>query len=58
MKTFDVTTKSIYTNNLLFQYLNLTGITYTFFTYANGETVYKITCNDKQFKSINKIVSG
>lgn len=58
MKTFEVTTKDIYTNNLLFQYLNLGRITYTFYTYGNGTTVYKITCNDKQFKSINKIVSG
>lgn len=58
MKTFDITTKDIYTNNLLFQYLNLAGIKYTFMTYGNGETVYKITCNDKQFKSINKILGG
>ena len=58
MKTFNVTTKDIPTNNLLFQYLNLGGITYTFMTYGNGETVYKITCNDKQFKSINKILGG
>lgn len=58
VKTFNVTTKDIYVNNLLVQYLDLGGINYTSFTYSNGTTVYKITCNDKQFKSINKILGG